>query len=98
MYDVGSDIHLRREAVEQQQQHHNDAARTHRGHAHQKTGNQSDQRHAQETLRGRCAIGDSLFDSFLQQQQRGNHDEQHTHRHLDKAIYSVSVEMANVHQ
>src|ERR1700687_605421 len=96
--DIGSDVYLGRETVEQQQQHHNDAAGSHRGHAYQKSGNQPDQRHAQKTLRGRCAIGNSFFDSSLQQQQRGNYDEQHTHRGVDKAVDSVAVRVADVHQ
>src|ERR1700686_4591717 len=96
--DIGSDAYLGRETVEQQQQHHNDAARSHRGHAHQNPGHQPDQRHAQKTLRGRCAIGNSFFNSFLQQQQRGNHDEQHTHRGLDKDVDPIAVQVADVHQ
>ena len=49
MHNVGAHIDLGRETVEQQQQHHDDAARTHRSHADQKAGDQADHRHAGET-------------------------------------------------
>jgi len=98
VHDVGTDVHLWGITVEQQQQHHDDAARPDGGHAHKETGNQADHRHARETLRGRRAIDDPIFDFFLEQHQGGNHDEQYTHRSLDKAVNAIPVDVANVHQ
>src|ERR1700722_2985185 len=93
MQNIGSDVYLRWETVEQEQQHHNDAARTNGCHAHKKTGHQSDQRHAHESLCRWWSIGDSLFDFFLQQQQQRNHDEQNTYRSLDEAVDTVAIQV-----
>src|SRR5579864_9090340 len=98
MHDIGSHKYLWRKTVEQQQQHHDDAARSYRGHAYQATSDQPDERHAQKSLGGRRAMRHSLFDSLLQQQQSRNYDQQNTYRGFDKAVDSVAVEVTNVHQ
>src|SRR5271163_30291 len=98
MHHVRPDIDLRRETVKQEEQHHDDAARTDRGQAHDETYGEADDRHPGETLHGRRTIRDSIFDVFLQEQHRGNHDEQYAYCHLDKGVHPVSVEEADVDQ
>ena len=43
---------------------------------------------------GRLAIRSSIL--LWRQQQRRNHDQQHAHRGLDKAVDAVSIEVADV--
>ena len=63
-----------------------------------KPGHQADQRHAHKTLCCRRAIGDTIFDFFLQQQQRGNHDQQDAHGGFNEAVHSVAIKVADMHQ
>jgi hypothetical protein len=98
VHNVGSDVDLGRETVEEQKQHHDNAAGTHRSHPDEKARDQADQRHSGEPLHRRRAIDDSFLDPPLEEQQNGNDDQQHAHRGLDEVVDSVAVEVADVHQ
>src|SRR5581483_2183867 len=98
VHDISPDIDFRWEAVEKQQQHHDDAARSHRRHPNQKTGEKTDRHHPRKSLHRWRSIGYALFNPPLEQHQEWNDDEQHTHRALNEVVYSVTIEVTDMHQ
>src|SRR5215471_18207976 len=98
VYNVGPDIHFGRETIEQEQQHHDDAARPDRGHANQEPRDQPDNSHAYKALHRWRAIRDPFLNAPLQQKQDRNDDEQKANRSLDEVVHAVAVHVTDVHE
>jgi len=98
MNDIGSDHNLRRVAVKQKQQHHDDAARTNRGHAYEEARRQSDRGHACEGFGGGQSIRNLFFDAALQQQQRRNQDKQDSDCGLYEVVHANAVQHSQMLQ
>ena len=65
--DIGPHHDLGREAVEQQQKHHDNASRSHRGHTYEKACQETDRRHPHERVQRWRSMGDVLLNLALKQ-------------------------------
>jgi len=89
MHDIGSDINFGRETIKQQQEHHDDAARS---------SDQAYQDHSRESLHRRRTVGDTLFDPPLKQHEEWNDDQQNANGTLDEVVDSIPIEVTDMHE
>ena len=98
MHNVSSYHHFGGEAVEQKEQHHDDAARADGSHPHENAGQQPDGGHTKKRPHGGRPVRDVLFDLRLKKQKRRNAYQQNPHGDADETVHPVAVNMAKVGQ
>src|SRR5437764_1940264 len=98
MHDVGTHHYFGWVTVEEQKQHHDDAARAYRSHSDKKACHQTDDHHAGKRFGRGAPVGYAILDSALQKQQRGNKNKEQANCRLDEVVDTISVHDAQMLQ